>query len=166
MFQKFYPDYRADSAYQIDFQDWYEKGIRGVLFDIDNTLVEHGKPATDRAIALFAHLKELGLATCLISNNKEKRVNQFNEQIQTHTVINAHKPSKKGYQMAMEKMGTDPTNTLFVGDQLFTDVWGAKRLGIPTILVNPIDKKEEIQIVLKRRLEWIVLAEYERRKRK
>ena len=48
MFQKFYPDYRADSTYQIDFQDWYEKGIRGVLFDIDNTLVEHGKPATDR----------------------------------------------------------------------------------------------------------------------
>ena len=59
-------------------------------------------------------------------------------------------------------MGTDKSNTLFVGDQLFTDVWGAKRTGIHNILVQPIDKKEEIQIVLKRYLEKIVLKSYKR----
>ena len=63
----------------------------------------------------------------------------------------------------MEMLGTDMRNTLFVGDQLFTDVWGAKNTGILSILVHPIDKKEEIQIVLKRYLEKIVLAFYKRK---
>ena len=63
----------------------------------------------------------------------------------------------------MKIMGTDKTNTFFVGDQLFTDVWGAKRTGIHNILVRPIDPKEEIQIVLKRYLEKIVLHFYKKR---
>ena len=162
MFQKFYPDYRADSTYQIDFQDWYEKGIRGVLFDIDNTLVEHGKPATDRAIALFAHLKELGFRSCFLSNNQIERVSSFNEAVGEHFIENAHKPSVKNYRKAMEMLGTDTSNTIFVGDQLFTDIYGAKRAGIRNILVKPIHPKEEIQIVLKRYLERIVLYFYQK----
>ena len=63
-------------------------------------------------------------------------------------------------------MGTDLKSTIFVGDQLFTDVWGAKRTGIRNILVKPIHPKEEIQIVLKRRLEWIVLWFYKRQNKK
>jgi hypothetical protein len=63
----------------------------------------------------------------------------------------------------MERMGTDAEHTLFVGDQIFTDVWGANRAGIYTILVKPIHPKEEIQIVLKRYLERIVLYFYQRR---
>ena len=66
----------------------------------------------------------------------------------------------------MEIMGTDLKSTIFVGDQLFTDVWGAKRTGIRNILVKPIHPKEEIQIVLKRRLEWIVLWFYKRQNKK
>ena len=62
----------------------------------------------------------------------------------------------------MAKIGCDRTNTLFVGDQLFTDVWGAKRAGIYSILVKPLHPKEEIQIVLKRYLEKIVLSEYKK----
>ena len=62
----------------------------------------------------------------------------------------------------MELMGTDAGTTMFVGDQLFTDVWGAKKAGIRAWLVKPIHPKEEIQIVLKRRLEWIVLFFYRR----
>ena len=84
----------------------------------------------------------------------------FNEKIQVDYVYNAHKPSKKNYKKAMEIMGTDTGNTLFVGDQLFTDVWGAKRVGIRNILVKPIHPKEEIQIVLKRYLERVVLYFY------
>lgn len=86
----------------------------------------------------------------------------FNEKIQVDYVYDAHKPSTKNYCRAMEIMGTDVRNTVFVGDQLFTDVWGAKRAGIPNILVKPIHPKEEIQIVLKRYLEKIVLFFYKR----
>ena len=86
----------------------------------------------------------------------------FNEKIQVDYVYNAHKPSTKNYLKAMEIMGTDKDTTVFIGDQLFTDVWGAKRSGIPSILVKPIHPKEEIQIVLKRYLERIVLFFYKR----
>lgn len=166
MFNSFFPDTRKPSTYQIEFEKLYEKGYRGVIFDIDNTLVEHGKDATEQARQLFVRLKSIGFESCLLSNNKEERVVRFNRDIQTNYISKAGKPSGKNYKKAMELMGTTIENTVFVGDQLFTDVWGAKRLGIYNILVAPIDKKEEIQIVLKRYLERIVLYFYEKERRK
>lgn len=162
MFRIFYPDERIDSAYSIDYIKLYREGYRGIIFDIDNTLVEHGKDADERAKKLFEHLKQLGFASCLLSNNKQERVLRFNSEIQTNYIYNAHKPAGANYRKAMELMNTNLDNTIFVGDQLFTDVWGAKRIGMRNILVSPIDEKEEIQIVLKRYLEKIVLYFYEK----
>ncbi len=166
MFERFFPDAIQESTYEIDFEALQRQGIKGVLFDIDNTLVEHGADATPRAIALFRKLEQLGIKSCLISNNKEERVLRFNKEIGTKYIYDAHKPSGKNYRKAMELMGTDLSNTIFVGDQLFTDVFGAKRIGMRNILVRPIDPKEEIQIVLKRYLEKIVLHFYEKKGRK
>ena len=164
MFEMFFPDEYVASTYVIPFEKLYEEGYRGVIFDIDNTLVPHGAPADKRAIKLFARLKELGFDACLLSNNKEPRVKMFNDDVQVNYIFDAHKPSIKNYQKAMELMGTDLDTTIFVGDQLFTDVWGAKRTGIRNILVKPIHPKEEIQIVLKRKLEKIVLYFYKKQK--
>ena len=166
MIQQFYPDEWLDSAYVIDYEKLYKEGYRGLIFDIDNTLVPHGAPADERAIALFKRLREIGFSCCLLSNNKEPRVKMFNEKIGVSYIFKAGKPAKRGYEEAMSKMGTDRGTTLFVGDQLFTDVWGARRVGIFSILTRPIDKKEEIQIILKRRLEWIVLYFYKKKCRK
>lgn len=166
MFDMFFPDRYVASVYVIDFEKLYEEGYRGLIFDIDNTLVPHGAPADRRAKGLFERLKGIGFRCCLISNNQEPRVKMFNEEIQVDYVYNARKPSTKNYKKAMEIMGTGTADTLFVGDQLFTDVWGAKRAGIQNILVKPIHPKEEIQIVLKRYLERIVLFFYRRSKRK
>lgn len=165
MFERFFPDESVSSTYDIDFQSLYEEGYRGILFDIDNTLVEHGKGASEQALDLFRRLGEMGFQCCLISNNKKQRVSSFNEKIGAHMIFNAHKPRRKGYREAMEMMGTNKENTLFVGDQLFTDIWGAKRIGIRNILVKPINKNEEIQIVLKRYLEKIILKEYRQKKK-
>ncbi len=162
MFETFFPDEYAASTYIIPFEKLYEQGFRGVIFDIDNTLVPHGAPADERAEKLFQRLKDIGFRSCLLSNNQEPRVKMFNQDIGSEYICNAHKPSTKNYIRAMEIMGTDRTNTLFVGDQLFTDVWGAKRAGIRSILVKPIHPKEEIQIVLKRYLEKIVLHFYKK----
>lgn len=151
-----------DSTYEIDFDKLYREGYRGIIFDIDNTLVPHGAPADQRARSLFAHLKELGFSCCLLSNNKEPRVKMFNDEVQVQYIFKAGKPKRFGYEDAMRLMGTDKGNTLFVGDQIFTDVYGANRTGIRTILVKPIHPKEEIQIVLKRYLEKIVLFFYKR----
>ena len=166
MLKTFYPDHYVKSAYEIPYEELYKKGIRGLLFDIDNTLVEHGKPATERAVALICCLKEIGFKVCLISNNEEARVKMFNEQIQVEYVYKAGKPKRSGYRAAMEKIGTEEKTTVFVGDQLFTDVWGAKRTGIESYLVEPIDKHEEIQIVLKRYLEKPILYCYKRNQRR
>ncbi len=166
MFETFFPDEYVASTYVIPFEKLYEEGYRGIIFDIDNTLVMHGAPADERAKKLFARLKELGFACCLLSNNQEPRVKMFNEDVQVNYIFNAHKPSIVNYEKAMELMRTDKSNTIFVGDQLFTDVWGAKRTGIRNILVKPIHPKEEIQIVLKRKLEKIVLYFYKRSKAK
>lgn len=163
MFERFFPDEYVASTYVIPFEKLYEEGYRGVIFDIDNTLVPHGAPADERAKKLFERLERIGFASCLISNNQEKRVRMFNRDIGTRYIYNAHKPSTKNYIRAMELMGTDRSSTIFVGDQLFTDVWGAKRAGIRNILVRPIHPKEEIQIVLKRYLEKLVLHFYKKR---
>lgn len=162
MLQRFYPDEYVNSTYEIDFKGLYHKGYRGVIFDIDNTLVPHGAPADERAAALFLSLKQLGFAAVLLSNNKEPRVRMFNEAVKVRYIHKAGKPSPRNYRKAMELMGTDTADTLFVGDQLFTDVWGANRAGIKTYLVKPIHPKEEIQIVLKRVLERVVLFFYKR----
>ena len=166
MFRTFYPKEYADSTYVIDFDSYAEKGYKGIIFDIDNTLVMHGAPADERARKLFAHLKEMDMKICLLSNNKEPRVAPFAEKVNSPYLFKGGKPSRKGYKKAMVVMKTGRHNTLFVGDQLFTDVWGARRTGLYSILVKPINPKEEIQIVLKRYLEAIVLWFYRRQRKK
>ena len=166
MLESFYPDHEVDSAYEIDYEGLYEKGYRGIIYDIDNTLVPHGAPADERAIALFERLREIGYQVMLLSNNKEPRVKMFNDSVKAKYIFKAGKPGRAGYERAMRELDTTPENTLFVGDQLFTDVWGANRAGIYSILVKPIHPKEEIQIVLKRHLEKIVLHSYRKSQQK
>jgi HAD superfamily phosphatase (TIGR01668 family) len=161
--ERFYPNHEVDSAYSIDYSALYQTGKRAVIFDVDNTLVPHGAPADDRAKELFERLHALGYHTLLLSNNKEPRVKSFSDAVGSTYIFKAGKPGRAGYEKAMDKMGTTPESTIFVGDQLFTDVWGAKKAGIDSYLVKPIHPKEEIQIVLKRRLERIVLFFYHRR---
>lgn len=160
MLSLFYPDECADSAYHIDYKRLYDLGYRGVLFDIDNTLVEHGADANDKAVKLLGDLRTMGFNVCLISNNKEERVKRFNKDINVLYIYDAKKPMTKNYLKAMKLIGTNKSNTVFVGDQLFTDVYGAKRTGIKSFFVKPIAEREEIQIVLKRYLERIVLHSY------
>ena len=165
MLHRFYPDAYVDSTYGIDFEELYAEGYRGIIFDIDNTLVPHGAPADGRSRDFFCMLKELGYGCMLLSNNKEPRVKSFSEAVGAEYIFKAGKPAVKNYRRAMERLGTYEENTLFVGDQLFTDIWGAKKAGIRTFLVKPIHPKEEIQIVLKRVLEKIVLFFYMRRRK-
>lgn len=158
-----YPDEWIRSTNRIDFEALYREGYRGLIFDIDNTLVPHGAPADERAIYLFQKLRKIGFQICLLSNNRKARVEPFQKQVgPVQAIWMANKPFLKGYRQAMELLGTDSSNTVFIGDQIFTDVWGASRLGIHTILVGQIAPREEIQIVLKRLLEKPVLNSYKR----
>ena len=86
---RFLPDEYYSSTYKIDFKDYYNKGYRGILFDIDNTLVRHNEPATSRAIKLMEKLKAIGFKVCLVSNNKEPRVASFNKKMKVNYIYKA-----------------------------------------------------------------------------
>ena len=167
MFRMFYPAELAESSYDIDYEELYRKGYRGLIYDIDNTLVEHGADANAEVIELFRRLNKIGFRICLLSNNKAPRVRRFYrgarvKGVKLHYIFNAHKPRRRNYLKAMVLMRTTKKNTLFIGDQLFTDVYGANRSGIRSILVKPINRREEVQIILKRKLERVVLKLYHR----
>ena len=161
MLECLYPKVYLDSTYEIDFEQYYQDGYRAIIFDIDNTLVPHGAPADQRAIALFKRLHALGYQTMMLSNNKEPRVKMFCDAVDAEYIYKAGKPNPANYREAMKRMHTDEKNTLFVGDPIFTDVGGANKAGNYSILVKPIHPKEEIQNVLKRLFQGNVLKRSE-----
>lgn len=164
MSSNLYPRKWIHSIYtDIDFEKLYKAGYRGIISDIDNTLVEHDADASEEAVKLCKKLKDIGFQLCLMSNNDEERVSRFNQDINVHMIYNAKKPLLSSYNKAMELMGTNKKNTVFFGDQIFTDIYGANRAGIKSILVDPISPKEEIQIIIKRFFEKLVLFFYKRR---
>ena len=163
MLERLFPDEYLESVDDIDFEMYHKQGIRGIISDIDNTLVPHGAPADEHIKDVFKKIHSLGIDTCLISNNKEPRVQPFAEAVNSKYICNAHKPSVNSYKKAMELMKTDESTTLFIGDQIFTDIWGANRTGIQTIMLKKIDKKEEIQIVLKRIPEKFVIWRWKKK---
>lgn len=160
MFKKLYPKECAPSAYDIDYKTLYRDGYRGIIYDIDNTLVPDNAPADPRSCRLIRELKDMGYKCLILSNNDLDRVKSFADEVGAEYIYKAAKPSVKGYMDAMDKMGTDLDSTFFVGDQLFTDIWGANRAGVRNILVKPIDKRERLHIILKRMLEKVVMIFY------
>lgn len=135
--EPFYPKEWVDSTYEIDWEDWKEKGKRELFLTsiIPWCLTE--LPADERALLLFRRLHGLGFQTLLLSNNKEPRVKSFAEQVHSPYIYKAGKPGVRNYNRAVQQMGLAKEEVLFVGDQLFTDVYGANRAGIYGILVKP-----------------------------
>ena len=150
---KLFPTEYCESTYSIDFEKYYEEGYRGIIFDIDNTLVPHNAMHDDRSLALFKRLKDIGFKYCFVSNNKEPRVKEFADPVEGFYVYKAGKPKRDGYLEAMRLMGTKRKTTLSIGDQIFTDVWGANNARLHCILVKKVAFQEEIQIYLKRVIE-------------
>ncbi|MBQ9387655.1 MAG: YqeG family HAD IIIA-type phosphatase [Lachnospiraceae bacterium] len=161
MLKRFFPYKKIKSLYDIDFEDLYDSGVRGLTFDIDNTLVPDSAPADEKTVGLFKRLKKIGFKCCIISNNGKKRVRPFAEKAGVKYLYKTAKPSRKGFLKAMKITGSAPENTVHFGDQLFTDMWGANKVGIRSYLVEPIDRtREPFQIRLKRILEKIVFLFY------
>ncbi len=157
---RLFPRAYCESAYDIDYEGLYEEGCRGVIFDIDNTLVEDQQEATKNAVDLIDKIRRIGMQSFILSNNHEERVRLFAEAVGARYIFEAKKPLAKGYVRAMEMMGTDRSSTVFVGDQIYTDIWGANNAGVFSILVAPVNPRELFHIRLKRLLELPVLMLY------
>ena len=128
--------------------------------DIDNTLVEHDAPSNPESESFFENLRSIGFNTCIISNNDKARVEPFALASGSLYICNAGKPLAASYNKGMDMMGTDKKNTLFVGDQMFTDIFGANNTGIRSILVDPVKTDHKALILLKRAGEAIVKVFY------
>lgn len=165
MLEKYYPYKYADSVFEIDYGRLYETGCRAVIFDIDNTLVHHGDDSTPEIDGLLKKISGIGLKTLLLSNNSEERVRSFIKNIDTLYIANADKPQAKNYLKAVELLGVDKSEAVYVGDQIFIDIIGANRAGIASILVKFIRLDSEKRIGKKRYIEKIILWFYKRNKK-
>ncbi|MBC7765973.1 MAG: YqeG family HAD IIIA-type phosphatase [Hyphomonadaceae bacterium] len=161
MLKRFYPSTIVDHIGQIDAAYFREHGIKGLIIDIDNTLVGWDILEPDEMVMQWIEvLKEAGLVICLLSNNSKERVTLFNKNLKLHAIHKAGKPRKPNFLKALKLLKTKPCETAVIGDQIFTDIWGGNRHRLHTILVSPISKKEFRFIGFKRRLERIVLRSY------
>ena len=157
MWEQYYPYEYADSVFSIDYQKLYEKGYRGILFDIDNTLVHHGDDSNEEIDKLFERIHHIGLKTLLISNNDEERIKRFIRNIDTLFICDADKPDPKNYLKAIEMLDIKKEEAVVIGDQIFTDILGANRSQIASILVKFIRLNSEKKIGKRRYLEYLIL---------
>ena len=164
MFKVLYPYEYVDSVFFIDYNKLYNKGYRGIIFDIDNTLVHHGDDSTKEIDQLFITIQNIGFKTLLLSNNNEERVKRFLKNIDSLYICDAEKPKVDNYLKAVEMMNIDKEKALFIGDQIFTDILGAKKSGIANILVKFIRAKGETKIGKRRKIEKIILKFYKNNK--
>jgi len=146
------------SIYEIDFERLRARGIRGLIFDLDNTLVEwQGMTPGGDLAAFLERIRRLGFEVCIVSNNHPERVEGFSLKFGIPSIGNAGKPRRRAFRAALELLGTSVHQTAVIGDQVFTDILGGNRLGLYTILVVPINKREFIGTRLVRRLErWVL----------
>lgn len=160
MFRKFYPYEYIDSVFAIDYEKLFRKGFRGVIFDIDMTLVPHGAGSTPKIDALFKNIHAIGLKTLLLTNNDGERVKNFVRNIDTPYICDANKPNPAAYMKAIETLNIKKEEAIFIGDQIFTDILGANKCGLASILVKYVTAREETNIGIRRRLEKIILKFY------
>ena len=161
----FYPDEWVDSTYSIDFGDWYERGFRGVIFDIDNTLVHHGADATPKVEALFRELDAMGMKTLLLSDNSAERIQRFDKHIGAPYIAEAGKPDPAAYRRGAKMLGLPVEQVVCIGDQVFRDIRGANRCGMASILVDFIRLPQETHYGKKRVLEKYIMACWRRNPR-
>lgn len=136
MLEKFYPYEFVENVFSIDYAKLYGMGYRAVVFDIDNTLVPHGADSTEHVVALFKNIHDIGMKTLLLSNNNEKRILRFNKSLNTKYISEAGKPSPDAYLKALSLLNTKRDQMIVIGDQLFTDIYGANKVGMVSILVK------------------------------
>lgn len=155
------PDYMFGAYYEITPAFLQEKGIRALLIDIDNTLAPYEQPdPDDRIRAWFADLAANGIRAALVSNNHAPRVERFNETLGLLAFADSGKPSSKTLDRAMRELGVTRAETAVLGDQLLTDAYGGKHIGLPAIIVPPIHDKTNLFFRFKRLCERPFIRKY------
>ncbi len=143
LFEKFCPRAVAHTLTEIEPSFLTERGIRGLILDLDNTLVEWNTKFYGQGVRNWLQqARKEGLELCILSNSTAKRVRNITNELNIPGLGRAGKPWGRSFRKAMEVLGTAPSQTAVLGDQLLTDVYGGNRLGIFTVLLIPLSQKE------------------------
>ncbi|MFD1406932.1 YqeG family HAD IIIA-type phosphatase [Kroppenstedtia eburnea] len=157
MFKRMIPDEFVQSIYEIDLNALQRRGVKAVVVDLDNTLVESTRPeATPELVSWLDQLRGMGFKVMIVSNNNLTRVSRFATPLRVPYIHRAKKPLSAAFKRALNRLEVDAGETMMIGDQLLTDVLGGNRLGLYTILVVPVSQAEGIFTKLNRRLERLV----------
>ncbi len=154
MFDGLKPDMVCRDVMSIDLSALSGMGVNALVFDLDNTLTLWNEYDFSPELAVWMdECRELGFSACICSNNHAPRIEPVAEALGLPFVAEAGKPSPDAYVRACELMGVHPHSAAAVGDQLMTDVIGAKRGGLRAVLVNPLGKREFVGTYFNRALE-------------
>jgi HAD superfamily phosphatase (TIGR01668 family) len=144
MFERLLPQMRVNTIYDIDLHALKEQGIRGIITDLDNTLVGAKVPlATPELVKWLDVVRDLGFGVVIVSNNHRTRVSKFAEPLRIPYIHAARKPANNAFNRALSELGLQAEDTAVIGDQMMTDVLGGRRMGLFTILVSPIAPSDE-----------------------
>jgi hypothetical protein len=139
----FRPDSYARRLNDVSLDDLAARGFTGIIVDLDNTLVGYGQDRfAPEDAAWIASARSRGFGICLVSNNFTERVARVGAELGVPAIPSALKPLPRGFALALRELGTPRERTVVVGDQLFTDVLGAKCFGLHAILTEPIVAKD------------------------
>lgn len=164
MISKFRPDKYYPSIFDINFDLLKEQGIKLIACDLDNTLVPHDiLDATQEVISLVNHINDLGMAMVVLSNNKYKRVKRFCEKLDIKFYYSSKKPLRKNFLRILNDYKLDPSEMCLIGDQIMTDVFGANRMNIMSIFVEPLAHRDIIYTKVNRQLEKRMIRKLEKR---
>jgi HAD superfamily phosphatase (TIGR01668 family) len=146
------------SVYTIDYKKLKNMGIRCILFDLDNTLITSNiKKPTRKIKDLIEKLKDMGFKIILFSNSKKKKLAPFKEKLEVDCASSCRKPLKFKFKKVIKEFKYSENEIAIIGDQLVTDILGGNRVGIYTILVDPIGKRDLIVTKLNRFLEKLLM---------
>lgn len=152
------PDMFIERVYDLDVAELKARGIKALIFDLDNTLVKWGScEVPERLEEWIKGLAAQGFKMAILSNNRRARVAAVADKLGIPAVSGFVKPWAYGFRKALRLLTTEPRETAVVGDQVFTDVYGGNRLGLFTVLVKPVSETEFVTTRMIRRLERIVL---------
>ena len=156
-----YPSLYLDSVKNINPTLLKKNNIKGLILDVDNTLIDYYRNLVDGAEKWCEELKNEGIKCIILSNsNKRSKVEEVAEKLNIDYIMFAKKPLKSGFKRALSKLELKPEEVAVVGDQLFTDVIGAKRMNMFSILVKQVGEKDIFITKLKRPIENAIIRKY------
>ena len=139
----FVPDMYQKSIYHINYENLLDNGIKCLLFDLDNTCIPFkSKEPNKKLVELFEYLEDMGFKIIIFSNATKKRISPFKKVLNVDCLARAKKPGKRNFLKILKLFNYKLSDVAIIGDQLYKDILGGNRVGIMTILVNPMSKDD------------------------